>query len=185
MGIISRCLVLDRADRYLGNAAPQIRFRNDFQVFCLAALEKPGHIHPLFLDWFQRNKLLSMRGHTLETLSKNSGASPSSGTNLMATPDLKDRVEGFLGRFRDTTLRIARRLMVTNDGHIGIAPCRARKGDIVCVLLGCSIPLVLRPRGDKKTYEFIGECYLHEFMNGEAVGEVESGKRMMKSIRPA
>ena len=46
-----------------------------------------------------------------------------------------------------------------------MAPPRADKGDDVCVLFGCSVPVVLRKRHG--TWEFIGECYLHGYMNGE------------------
>jgi hypothetical protein len=77
-----------------------------------------------------------------------------------------------------------RRLAVTDEGYVGMAPDHARKGDIVCMLYRCSIPVVLRKKymsreqnNDREgesvtqdeTYEFIGECYLHGFVNGEAL----------------
>lgn len=64
-----------------------------------------------------------------------------------------------------------------NEGHFGMAPWRVQKGDKICVLLGCSIPLVLRPRLDTNSYEVIGECYLHGFMNGEVLGDLD-GERV-------
>ena len=57
--------------------------------------------------------------------------------------------------------------MPTENGLIGMAPIRARKGDKICVLLGCSVLVVLRYT-DQGTHEFIGECYLDRFMDGEA-----------------
>jgi hypothetical protein len=45
----------------------------------------------------------------------------------------------------------------------------AQQGDLVCVLFGCSVPVVLRRLDEDNSYTFIGECYLHGFMDGEAI----------------
>ena len=37
-----------------------------------------------------------------------------------------------------------RRLMRTSEGWLGLAPRLAREGDLVCVLFGCSVPVILR-----------------------------------------
>jgi hypothetical protein len=63
-----------------------------------------------------------------------------------------------------------------------MVPCRARKGDQVWVLLGCSIPLVLRPWEHKDEFQVIGECYLHGYMNGEVQEEIRSGKVKVEDI---
>ncbi len=62
-----------------------------------------------------------------------------------------------------------RRLLVTENGLIGSAPQPAEEGDLICVLYGCSVPVILRKSQDENFYEFIGECYLHGFMDAEAV----------------
>jgi hypothetical protein len=64
-----------------------------------------------------------------------------------------------------------------------MAPCRVRKGDQICVLLGCSIPLILRQRKDESSHEVIGECYLHGFMNGEALEELDSGEFKIEDVQ--
>lgn len=65
---------------------------------------------------------------------------------------------------------MARRLVTTHQGFIGMAPPRAKQGDAVCVLFGCSVPVVLRRREDQEgEWEFVGECYLHEFMDGRSL----------------
>ena len=54
--------------------------------------------------------------------------------------------------------------------RFGIAPSRAKKDDVVCVLLGCSAPVVLSPinKSDPRCgYKLVGEAYIHDFMNGE------------------
>ena len=49
--------------------------------------------------------------------------------------------------------------MLTARSNIGLAPKSARMGDLVCILFGCSVPVVLRRSGD--AYFLIGECYAH------------------------
>jgi hypothetical protein len=66
-----------------------------------------------------------------------------------------------------------RRFFITRNGYIGLAPNAAREGDFVCVLLGCSVPVVLRREMDH--YIFVGDCYMHGIMNGEAIAMVLSG----------
>ncbi|MCJ1272239.1 hypothetical protein MMC21_000025 [Puttea exsequens] len=66
-----------------------------------------------------------------------------------------------------------RRLIVTSpDGMLGLGPDKARRKDIICILYGCSVPVILREMKDERRqdvyYEFIGECYVHGIMDGEA-----------------
>lgn len=67
-----------------------------------------------------------------------------------------------------------RRFFITYDGSMGLAPMRARKNDIVCVLYGCSVPVVLREE-EKGRFSFIGECFVHGFMDGEAIDMLKTG----------
>jgi hypothetical protein len=68
-----------------------------------------------------------------------------------------------------------RKLAVTKDGFIGAVPQGTEPEDLICVLFGCSVPIVLRKAvSDKATmpetpYKFIGEAYLHGFMDAEAI----------------
>ncbi|KAI4183083.1 MAG: hypothetical protein L6R41_005596 [Letrouitia leprolyta] len=65
-------------------------------------------------------------------------------------------------------------LMETIDRRLGLAPEAAAPGDQVCILLGCSSPMILRPVSDKK-YAVVGACYLDGIMSGEALlGELPS-----------
>lgn len=54
----------------------------------------------------------------------------------------------------------------------GLAPWRTEMGDVICILLGCSVPVILRKRGSRPAasyYELIGESYIHSMMDGEAL----------------
>jgi hypothetical protein len=91
--------------------------------------------------------------------------------------------KGFLARFLATTVEMAERLTTTNQGHVFMAPCRARKDDAVCVLLRCSMPVVLQGQKGEDLYEFIGECYLYGFLNGNVLDKVDSPRGNMQSFR--
>jgi len=62
----------------------------------------------------------------------------------------------------------------TAKGYVGMGSRKVRPGDMVCVVLGCQRPLVLRPQPatepeEKPRYIVIGQCYLSGFMYGEAL----------------
>jgi len=85
---------------------------------------------------------------------------------------------GYLDRFPtafESGIR-RRRLIVTEDGYIGAAPAETVVSDLVCVLFGCSVPVVLRPITDADEFTLIGECYVYGFMDGEAVARLETGE---------
>jgi len=65
------------------------------------------------------------------------------------------------------TFATYRRFFVTCEGNMGLAPMRSRENDIICVIYGCSVPVVLRE--EEGSFTFIGECFLHGFMDGEAI----------------
>ena len=50
---------------------------------------------------------------------------------------------------------------------VGIGPRDCRHGDVLCILLGCSVPVLLRER--RSHFELVGECYVHGMMDGEAL----------------
>jgi hypothetical protein len=52
-----------------------------------------------------------------------------------------------------------------------MAPEISQAGDIVCILFGCSVPVVLRKTAGETKFEFIGECFVDGYMSGEAVGD--------------
>lgn len=70
-------------------------------------------------------------------------------------------LSGFLrwGRYR--------RFFRSRDGHFGWSVDGAQVGDWVVVLDGGKYPLVLRGKG--QWYTIVGDCYIHWFMNGEAL----------------
>jgi hypothetical protein len=71
-------------------------------------------------------------------------------------------------RFRAGAV-IYRRFCVTGKGYFGLVPAKAQVGDLVCLLLGGDAPVVLRRDESDGLYIYIGDCYVHGIMNGEAM----------------
>lgn len=61
-----------------------------------------------------------------------------------------------------------RSFVASESGLIGLAPQWTEEGDIISIVKGNDIPLLLRPNEDG-TFRFVGECYIHGIMDGEAV----------------
>jgi len=66
-----------------------------------------------------------------------------------------------------------RRVFVTQTGMLGLGPPATAEGDIVVVLFGGTVPFVLRPDAEKQRYRLVGECYVHDVMDGQAVTKWE------------
>ena len=67
-----------------------------------------------------------------------------------------------------------RRLFTTKRGYVGMTPETVDKGDdAIAVLLGCSMPMVLRKVEENDSglarWKVMGECYMHGIMDGEAM----------------
>jgi hypothetical protein len=52
---------------------------------------------------------------------------------------------------------------------MGLAPVTTRAGDLLCLLLGCDFPIILRKMNSHQV--LIGEAHVHGCMNGEAFPE--------------
>lgn len=59
-------------------------------------------------------------------------------------------------------------IFITDGGAIGVGPPNLEKDDAICILYGGPVPYVLRPTSTPEKYTFIGDCYVHGWMHGEA-----------------
>jgi hypothetical protein len=188
---IARSLVLDRQDKYLSFQAPQ-QYLKDFLFLCQSCVSGDP-VDWSFSTWFDQNREMRFGTSTLEELIKDIPEQlPCSPPPLLRPPSYpaqrhtdpdSDKFNTFLSRFHDSIRKKARRLMITNEGCVGMAPCRAREGDVVAILFGCSIPLVLRRVPLKEVCQIIGEAYVHGYMNGEVAGLIKRGKLDSTRIR--
>lgn len=82
----------------------------------------------------------------------------------------------------------AQRLVVTEKGRIGWVPDNSvgdaedqvKRGDLFCVVFGCSTPIVIRPHLDG--FIVLGEGYLQGMMEGEVLQMVEDGELCAQSL---
>ncbi|KAI9150654.1 HET-domain-containing protein [Paramyrothecium foliicola] len=51
----------------------------------------------------------------------------------------------------------------------GLGSRYAKEGDLVCILYGCSVPVLLRYLSAPQQYGLVGECYIHGEMDGESI----------------
>ncbi|KAI9644819.1 hypothetical protein NHQ30_006846 [Ciborinia camelliae] len=93
---------------------------------------------------------------------------------LRKTPEVLleflDRVQAVVWkrRFFLTSGKVRKRLF-------GLMPFESEEEDVVCIFFGCTVPVVLRRKYEggkwKGAWRFVGECYVHGMMDGEAVTE--------------
>jgi hypothetical protein len=183
---IARSLVIDRQDKYLCFQAP-VYYITDFLFLCHACVD--GHpVDWTFSTWFEHNRHLKFGENTLEQLINQVPSEVTSAPPTLHRPSshpmhqMNDKLDTFLSRFHDTVRKKARRLMVTQGGIVGTAPCRARPGNVVAVLYGCSIPLVLRHDPPADRWQVVGEAYVHGYMNGEAATSIKRGKKHTRRL---
>jgi hypothetical protein len=165
---VCRSLVLDRKDRFLRYAMPTEEFVRDFTCLLrpLLAKESTSSAPKEFHDWFQLAKLLNINGRSLESILRDN-------VDLKYLDHAPNRDEyfyaTFFGRFFDTVVRMSLRLMISRYGRFGMVTESAKKGDIICVLFGCNVPVLLRSSKNGEDFTFIGECFLNDCMDGSAL----------------
>ena len=97
-------------------------------------------------------------------------------TNTLVHNGKSTVVAKFLRRVQEVIWM--RRLVTTEHDFLGLAPEMSKKRDLICILYGCSVPVALRrmvdPKTDEEYFIFIGECYVHGIMDGEAFGLARS-----------
>jgi hypothetical protein len=104
---------------------------------------------------------------------------------------LEEEEEGLVGEDEEEKERLSavlevglmmnrRRFFLSEAGFIGAAPWNAKEGDVICVLLGCSSPVILR-REDGH-YVLIGEVYIDDFMNGDAIEGLKTGELVLETF---
>jgi hypothetical protein len=66
-----------------------------------------------------------------------------------------------------------RRFIVTKKGYLGLGLINVELGDAIVVIMGLSVPAVLR-RNDDETWHFVGEVFVTGIMDGEVVEQGQS-----------
>jgi Heterokaryon incompatibility protein (HET) len=100
--------------------------------------------------------------------------------------NLPEEVENFLEVVRDVVWNRRTFQGKRKDGSgspiVGLISRYAQVGDQLCILYGCSVPVVLRKHswGDDHHWQLIGEAYVYGFMDGEGISSMSPA--MLKSV---
>ena len=85
-------------------------------------------------------------------------------------------------------LRVGKRwLFETDRGDLGVANYSDMWGNYVCAILGCNMPMIMSTIGMRKGGEFVqaqlyGAAYMHEYMQGKAIEEVDNGQLTLETF---
>ncbi|CZR62733.1 related to heterokaryon incompatibility protein het-6 [Phialocephala subalpina] len=82
--------------------------------------------------------------------------------------------------FSASRLMHGKRLVLSSSKIACLAPWDTEDGDLICILLGCSFPVILRPRDDH--YLLVGEAYVDGIMYGEAFNRHQMEKEALETF---
>lgn len=69
-------------------------------------------------------------------------------------------------------------MFVTTKGYIGLARAGFGISDLICVFHGGEVPFLLRQIDSlQEMFRFVGECYVHGIMDGEAMPDLDRAGR--------
>jgi len=121
-----------------------------------------------------------------ELLQSEESALPADGSEWRSEPNhtlsqpLHNNVHRFIQRFASTTK--GKSLLVTDSGYLGLGLNATRVGDYVCIIRGCSLPVVIRKDADGDYFEVVCQCYTWGTMYGEFVDSMEARELEWETI---
>jgi hypothetical protein len=131
-------------------------------------------------DWREANRALSVAGRDLDSFFSRSTTNSCAYSleNFRSAHAQWDKISQW------------HRFMTTRDGRFGWAPYwvpypsqpkrEVLQGDLICVIMGCSQPLAIRPQ--QGYYQLVGPCYVHGIMDGEALDLLKTGEVLLQDI---
>lgn len=79
-----------------------------------------------------------------------------------------------------TSKMMGRRFFITSTGLLGMGSGLLEAGDIICIPLGCSTPVIIR-RDVEDGYRFVGDTYVDSYMDGQGIDEWHNNMRSLRS----
>ncbi|KAF2844336.1 hypothetical protein T440DRAFT_473471 [Plenodomus tracheiphilus IPT5] len=106
-------------------------------------------------------------GHALHWFAQHTHILPIA--SLLQRMPRSSRQRADSGRFHEAFVRacVDRRFFVTQNGLMGIGPDAMKEGDTIAILFGGRVPYLLK--AVSRRYKVVGECYISELMDGEAI----------------
>lgn len=96
--------------------------------------------------------------------------------NIAETQPARDWWNGIVTKERNRDLLFAQPLLGDKFPDYLFGKCFdcVEVGDLVVVVMGCDVPVVIRPVDDY--YEIVGDCFVDGLMEGQAMELLESGE---------
>ena len=163
-----RTLVLNRADTDAIPAPPSWEIL--FYRF-VARSTGSSTVH----QWYNANKHFRLGGSTIEEIARQWWM-PTVEQAVIPDEDFSRFSSAF------TIANGYRKLVSTKKDYLCLVPPDARAGDVVAILAGCSVPVLLRLAVEGSFYEFLGTCYVHGIMHGEATKDMDADDVSLKEF---
>ena len=105
--------------------------------------------------------------------------------SLLREAEKLDLTDDDIGTVHDLLGNVAkkiggRRLFVMDSKLLGLCEYEVCPGDIVCVWLGCTTPVVLRPQ--RNHYTYLCKAHIDGYMWGKAIDELDSGNLSLQEF---
>jgi hypothetical protein len=127
--------------------------------------------------WYQAHKDLQIGGKSLhECFTLREGSSGEGQDDRESGKSYLDYIRSFRQAFTQTTTR--RKLFCTRRGYVGLGRESVTESDLVCILPGCSVPMILRR--ENWHYKLVGDSYVHGMMFGEVLDNMTDEERLVK-----
>ena len=185
---ILRCVMLDLGhvalDTSIDNIPDTSVFSADHLLHYSEMVETAG-LRDVYPSTMEGKPDVPLNMALLQTLA--CGASPvgvTMGDRDIGFGDAEVRKTFFMDRYMEVTQFRRWRFFITPNKIMGVAPVAARSDDTLCLLVGGTVPFILRRVSEEgteqKEYKLIGPAYLHGYMSGQAIVEIFKGKRGAK-----
>ncbi|KAH9807357.1 Heterokaryon incompatibility protein 6, OR allele [Teratosphaeria destructans] len=136
--------------------------------------EKAAFFHDL-QAFLVRNRAFRICGQALEeyfTRGREATAKPAGRSDASSSGNSESTFLNAVRRCREFVF--ARRLAHSTAGYVAVVPRKARVGDQIAVVLGCSTPVLFRSvRG---SWKVVGSCYVQGIMDGAVIRGLRAGR---------
>ncbi|KAH6674676.1 heterokaryon incompatibility protein-domain-containing protein [Halenospora varia] len=172
----------------IGNENPHLGPRTYLEYRCFYSLwpekaEKLKLEFPLLYSWFTANAGISFCGKTLGEWMTGSPIGRRGNAffprkmdhGFAAFPEIKAQrklADTHTYTIMQQILEWNMRFMVTGRGYLGWADAKAMAGDKIALLLGCSVPVILRER-QGGGWHVVGDSIVYGLMDGEGLEGVD------------
>ena len=70
---------------------------------------------------------------------------------------------------------------ISRSGYMGLASTSPRAGDLMCLIPGCTVPLLIRKQGDH--HILVSDCFVWGLMDGKAFEGKDEGDIQWETFR--